>query len=82
MDVLAYCHVSGVALSDSTGRTADLPAWFPYTGNGEILFSFSNQEGAWRMVRTSPAFPNFNDILGFSMGPFDPYAPGPDANAP
>ncbi len=82
LDVSVYCYVSGVALSDSTGRTADLPVWFPYMGNGEVLFSFVNQEGVWRISRTSPAFPNLNDLLGFSMSPFDPYAPGPDTTTP
>jgi hypothetical protein len=76
--VLLYCRFAGYAVSDPTGRTADLPAWFPRAGNGEVWVYFANQDGQWRIVRTNPALPNFKDILSFSASPYDNLPLGPD----
>lgn len=76
--VLLYCRFSGTALSDPTGRIADERAWFPRYTNGETWLTFSKHEGPWRIIRSEPAVPNFKDILSFSIGPGDPFTPGPD----
>ena len=76
--VLLYCRFQGWALTDPTGRTADMPAYFPRQGNGEVLISFTNKDGVWRIVKTNPALPNFKDILSFSASPLDAITLGPD----
>jgi hypothetical protein len=76
--VLLYCRFAGWALTDPTGRTADVPAYFPRTGNGEIWVYFVNKDNAWRIVRTNPALPNLKDILSFSASPYDKITLGPD----
>ncbi len=78
VNVLLYSQFTGVALTDSSGRFADIPVYFPRTGNGESWLTFARRNGVWRIVRTNPALPNFGDILSFSTGPHDPFAPGPD----
>ena len=78
VDVLLYCRFTGNAMTDPTGRLADLSAYFPRTRSGETTVTFTNRDGAWRIIRTDPAVPNFNDILSFSAGPHDQFAPGPD----
>lgn len=78
VNVLMYVQCTGVALTDSSGRHADQIAYFPRTGNKEVWISFVNEDGAWRILRTNPALPNFRDILSWSAGPFDAYSPGPD----
>jgi len=78
IDVLLYCRFEGVALTDPTGRVADVPAYFPRTQDSEVWVSFTDREGPWRILRTNPAVPNFRDILGFSAGPDDHLTPGPD----
>ena len=77
--VLLYCRFSGYALSDPTGRMADLPAYFPRTNTSEVWFYFAEREGVWRIVRTDPALPNFKDILSFSASPYDALPLGPDS---
>ncbi len=77
--VLLYCRLSGVAVSDPAGRVGDLEAHFPRTPAGEVWFTFTAEDGAWRIATTTPALPNFRDILGFSTGPFDNYVLGADA---
>jgi len=76
--VLLYCRFEGYALSDATGTQADQAAWFPRTADGEVWVHFGDRNGAWQIVRTDPALPNFRDILSFSASPFDPIAPGAD----
>lgn len=82
--VRLYCRFWGVALTDSGGRFADIPAHFPRITDppgpeaGETVITFAESEGAWRIVSTSPALPNFRDILSFSTGPYDDLTPGPD----
>ncbi|MBI4559005.1 MAG: hypothetical protein HY706_15590 [Candidatus Hydrogenedentes bacterium] len=78
VNVLLYCRFTGVAISDATGRVADVPAYFPRSENGEIWITFAEQDGAWRIVHTNPALPNFKDILSFSAGPYDHFSSGPD----
>ena len=78
VNVLLYCRFTGVALTDPSGRRADQPVHFPRTGNGETWVAFVREDDAWRILRTSPAIPNFRDILSWSAGPFDAYRPGPD----
>jgi len=77
--VLLYCRFSGYALSDPTGRVADLPGYFPRTNTSEVWIYFAECEGLWRIVRTNPALPNFNDILSFSASPYDRLSLGPDS---
>jgi hypothetical protein len=80
--VLIYCRFAGVALTDASGRQADLPAYFPRTERGEVLVTFVESEGVWRISRTEPALPNFRDILSFSVGPYDSFMGGPDVSLP
>jgi len=76
--VLLYCRFMGTAVSDPSGRFAGQTAWFPRDEKGEVLLTFANREGAWRIERSDPALPNFADILSFSAGPYDSFPPGPD----
>ena len=76
--LLLYCRFAGYAVTDASGRFADVPAHFPRTGNGEVWIHFVEQDGTWRIARTNPAVPNFKDILSFSASPYDPLSPGPD----
>ena len=76
--VLLYCRFAGWALTDPTGRTADVPAYFPRTGNGEVWIYFVKKENVWGIVRTNPAVPNLKDILSFSASPYDKITLGPD----
>lgn len=76
--VLVYCNFAGTAVSDPTGRFADRIAQFPRNDTGEVLFTFADEGGLWRIVRTEPALPNFKDILSFSAGPYDSFEAGPD----
>jgi hypothetical protein len=76
--VKLYARVSGVAVTDPTGLLADQRAHFPRHHAGEHALTFANRDGAWRIVTTDPAFPNFLDILSFSAGPYDDLRPGPD----
>ena len=80
--VALYCRLSGVAMTDATGRFADMPAHFPRTTTGLTAIDFVNQEGTWRILRTEPALPNFKDILSFSAGPYDRFTPGADVYGP
>lgn len=79
--VLLYCQFTGFALTDVTGRIADLPARFPRTDTGDVWIYFGQENGAWRIQRTDPAVPNFRDILSYSSSPFDSIPPGPDSAA-
>ena len=76
--LLMYCRFTGYALTDSTGRIADVPAQFPLSENCETTIYFTDKEGPWRIIRTNPALPNFKDILTFAASPYDNLAPGPD----
>ena len=78
VDVTLYCRFMGWALTDPTGRIADVPAWFPRHDTGEVRLSFVLTQGQWRLARTDPALPNMNEILGFSTGPLDAFPQGPD----
>lgn len=78
VQVLLYCRFSGVALTDSTGRFADLPMYFPLNSTGETWITFTDAGGPWRILSTNPAVPNFNDILSYAAGPDDGIVPGPD----
>jgi hypothetical protein len=77
--VLLYCNFSGTALTDPSGHTADLQAWFPRTPTGEVWVFFIERENQWTIATTNPALPNFSDILSFSASPFDNFVLGPDA---
>ena len=73
-----YCRVTAVALTDSSGRVADIPVTFPAAENGDVTLTWSNKEGVWRIAATSPAFPNFGELLAASSGPHDAIRSGPD----
>jgi len=78
VSVLLYCRFTGFAVSDPTGRLADLPVYFPCTETGEVWVCFAEREGAWCIVGTNPALPNFKDLLRASASPYDVLPPGPD----
>lgn len=76
--LLLYCRFAGIGITDAGGIRADVEAWFPRTESGEVWITFAQGDAGWEIVETSPALPNFRDILSFSAGPFDEYPPGPD----
>jgi hypothetical protein len=78
VNVLLYCRFHGTALTDASGRYADVASQFPRSRGGEVWLTFSKAEGAWRIAATNPALPNFADVLSPSASPYDPMAPGPD----
>lgn len=78
VDVLMFCRFDGVALTDATGRFADVAASFPQLNNGEVTVTLTDRDGPWRILRTNPAVPNFRDMLSFSAAPADALTPGPD----
>lgn len=67
-----FIRVHAVAVSDSSGSWADIPILLPKTSSGEITLDWGREEGSWRIVHSEPAFPNFADLLSYSLGPYDP----------
>lgn len=80
--VQMYCRITGVAVSDSSGRAADVPISFPVADAAEVTLTWTEADGAWRISNTTPALPNFKELLGYSAGPYDQFRPGPDIFAP
>lgn len=78
VNVLLYCKLSAVLLTDSLGLRADIPVSIPRTPEAEVWVTWSNAEGVWRIVRTNPAFPNFREILSHDAGPYDNFPLGAD----
>lgn len=78
VNLLLYCKLTGILLSDSLGLMADIPVAIPRTPEAEVWVTWSNSEGVWRIVRTNPAFPNFREILSYEAGPYDNFPLGPD----
>ena len=78
VNVLLYCKLSAVLLTDSLGLRADIPVSIPRAPEAEVWVTWSNAEGVWRIVRTNPAFPNFREILSYDAGPYDNFPLGPD----
>jgi len=76
--VTLYGAVTGFAVSDASGRKADIPIRLPRTDSSEILITFTHPDNIWRIVRTDPAFPNLRDLLSYLTGPSPALAPGPD----
>ena len=66
VNVRIACRLSGVAITDSTGYFADIPAHFPRTENGEIIVSFTDRQGSWHIIQTNPPVPDLKDILTLS----------------
>ncbi len=80
--VLLYARLTGYALTDASGRVADVPMSLPAPEAADIWITWTDQEGVWRILHTDPALPNFKELLGYSAGPFDGFRPGPDLAAP
>ncbi|HNT89761.1 MAG TPA: hypothetical protein PKL84_18000, partial [Candidatus Hydrogenedentes bacterium] len=80
--LLLYCRITGYALTDATGRLADVPVSFPAGDTGDIWTTWTDRDGVWRILRTDPAFPNFKELLEPSSGPFDQFRTGPDVFEP
>jgi hypothetical protein len=78
INVLMYCRLTGTAISDSSGRIADLQVAIPRTDTAEVWVSWEVQDGVWRIVSTNPALPNFRELLSYSAGPYDEFPAGPD----
>jgi hypothetical protein len=78
VNVLLYCKLSGVLLTDSLGLRADIPVSIPRSPEAEVWVTWSNSDGVWRIARTNPAFPNFREILSYEAGPYDNFPLGPD----
>ena len=75
-----YCRLTGNALTDATGRIADMPVALPRSGDAEIQVTWTNAEGPWRITRTNPALPNFGELLSYSAGPYDGFKLGTDGS--
>lgn len=75
---LLYCRISGIALTDASGRIADVPMSIPRTPTAEVWVSWTDTEGVWRITSTNPALPNFGDLLSYAAGPYDGVVVGPD----
>lgn len=80
VNVILYCSLRGTALSDAAGRQADVVYELPRTESGEVLLSWTGSDGIWRIQRTDPAVPNFNELLSYSAGPYDNLRPGADVS--
>lgn len=78
VNVLLYCRLTGVSISDVSGRTADVPLALPRTGTAEAWVTWAERDGTWKIVQTNPALPNFRDLLSYSASPYEPLPPGPD----
>jgi hypothetical protein len=76
--VQLYLRFFGVAVSDPTGRFADLPAWFPASPTGEVWLTWRLEDDRWRIVEARPPLPDLKEILMFSSGPFDAIPLGAD----
>lgn len=73
-----WIQLTGYAVSDPSGQWADVRANLPVDPAQEIEMTWAQRDGFWRIITTSPALPNFHDLLRPSVGPYDGYAPGPD----
>jgi len=78
VDVLLYCRLTGLTLTDTLGLRADIPVSIPRTDEAEVWVKWGNAEGVWRIVQTNPALPNFREILSYDAGPYDNFPLGPD----
>jgi hypothetical protein len=78
VNLLMYCLITGIALTDPSGRMADQPVAIPRTDTAEVWLTWTGREGVWRLVQTNPAVPNFRDLLSYSAGPYDNFPTGPD----
>jgi len=82
VNMLLYCRIRGVALSDPFGRVADLPVEFPRTETMETWITWRLEEGVWKISGSNPALPNFRDLLSYTASPYAPLPPGPDFYSP
>jgi hypothetical protein len=73
-----YVRLAGYAVSDASGTEADVRATLPLSPGSEVDITWVQREGAWRILTTNPALPNFRDLLSYSAGPHDRYLTGPD----
>ncbi len=78
VNLLLYCQITGIAITDPSGRMADQPIAIPRTKTAEVWLTWTDREGVWRLVQTNPAVPNFRDLLSYSAGPYDNFPMGPD----
>ncbi|HRI89029.1 MAG TPA: hypothetical protein PK869_12225, partial [Candidatus Hydrogenedentes bacterium] len=76
--LLLYCRFAGTAISDPSGRTASARARFPLSESGEVWLTWLKIDNVWRIEHSEPATPNLREILVFSAGPYDGFAPGTD----
>ena len=76
--VLIYCRLTGYAISDASGRQADVCTWLPRTSSSEVWLTWKNTEGVWRIQSSNPAVPNFKDLLAPFTSPYAPLGEGPD----
>jgi len=74
----AWIQLTGYAVSDPSGQWADVRVSLPADPAQEIEMTWAQRDGLWRIIATTPALPNFHDLLRPSAGPYDGYAPGPD----
>lgn len=80
--VQMYCRVTGVAVTDPSGRAADVPISFPISDAADVWVTWTDRDGTWRIIATSPALPNLKELLSYSAGPYDQFRPGPDIFTP
>ncbi|MDP2323226.1 MAG: hypothetical protein Q8N51_04260, partial [Gammaproteobacteria bacterium] len=51
VDVLLYCRISGINLTDTLGLRADIPVSIPRTDEAEVWVKWGQGEGVWRIIR-------------------------------
>jgi hypothetical protein len=69
----------GHAISDPAGVRADPAYRLDDPPRADITITWTDADGAWRILRTDPAFPNLRALLGSLASPYAPVPPGPDS---
>ena len=82
VSVSLFVRCNGNALVGADGTKSDLRLSFPREGDYVTKLTFVQDGGAWRIVGTAPAFPNFKDLLLDSVGQQGDMQPGIDVFGP
>lgn len=78
VNVQLFVEMGAVAISDTSGAKANPRIHIPRTDDGLVWTTWTRQEGAWSIIFSNPAWPNFRELLSYLTGPFDNYPLGPD----
>lgn len=69
----------GHAVSDAAGLWADPAYRLDEPPRADITITWTDADGAWRILRTDPAFPNMRALLAGLASPYAPMKLGPDS---